>query len=304
MNNNIKNWITAFRLRTLPLSLASVGMGNILAYFFNSFEWNIFWFSFITTICLQVLSNLANDFGDAKYGADNDARIGPKRMVQDGLIGAKEMKNMIYFFALLSFIFGVILIYVSNLSLLVSGIFLIIGIISIIAAINYTIGMKKPYGYKGFGDISVFIFFGLVAVLGAFYLQAKYIDLDIFIPATSVGMFATGVLNINNIRDVESDSLAGKKSIPVKIGLDNAIIYHALLLFGGFGLSIIFVLLNFESIFQFIFVFSLPLFIKNFLAIKNVKKNKFIDPYLKQLSISTMIFVILFGVGVVLSGWY
>ena len=301
MNNNLKNWITAFRLRTLPLSLASIGMGNILAYFYKQFTWGIFVFSVLTTVSLQILSNLANDYGDARYGADNSLRKGPRRTVQDGLITSQAMKKMIYFFGALSFLFGLILIAIAELSKPVFLIYLILGVAAILAAINYTIGMKRPYGYKGFGDISVFIFFGLVAVLGAFYLQTKFVTWQVLLPAASVGMFATGVLNINNIRDIESDKLAEKNSIPVQIGLQNAIYYHGLLLFGGFLLSVIFTFITFRSTYQFVYLITLPLFIRNFLAIKNIRLNNYIDPFLKQLSISTLLFVLLFGTGIFIS---
>jgi len=300
MSSTINNWITAFRLRTLPLALSCIGMGSFLAYFRHNFSWRVFFFSFLTTIFLQVLSNLANDYGDAVFGADNEHREGPNRMVQDGLITKSNMKLMIIFFGFLSLLSGVVLLYVSDLSRSDFIIFFGVGILAIIAAINYTIGFKLPYGYKGYGDIFVFIFFGLVAVLGSYYLHAKTFDWQLILPAITCGFFATAVLNINNMRDIESDKIAGKYSIPVRIGLDNAIKYHAILLFGGFLLCLIFVLLNFKSISQFLFVLSLPLLIKNYLGIKNAKSSAGLDPYLKQMAISTLIFVILFGIGLVL----
>jgi len=300
MSNNIKNWITAFRLRTLPLALSCIAMGSFLAYFRHDFSLNVFIFSFLTTIFLQVLSNLANDYGDAVFGADNDSREGPNRMVQDGLISKRDMKWMIIFFGLLSLVTGIILLYVSDLSKSDFLMFFGLGILAIIAAINYTIGFKLPYGYKGYGDVFVFIFFGLVAVLGSYYLHAKSFDWQLLLPAFTCGFFATAVLNINNMRDIESDKIAGKNSIPVRIGLNNAIWYHAALLFGGFLFSFVFVVLNYKTPMQFLFVLSLPLLIKNYLGIKNAKSSQEFDPYLKQMAISTLIFVVLFGVGLVL----
>jgi 1,4-dihydroxy-2-naphthoate octaprenyltransferase len=301
---NTKNWIRAFRLRTLPLSLSCIAMGNFIAYNDGSFNLIIFILSFLTTIFLQILSNLANDYGDAKFGADNEERTGPKRLVQDGLISAKSMKKMIMFFALLSLITGLLLLYISKLETIAYIVFLILGITAIIAAINYTISVKKPYGYKGFGDFSVFVFFGLLAVLGSYFLQTKTIDPFLILPAITCGFFATGVLNINNIRDIESDKLAGKISVPVRIGLKNAVLYHGFLLFGGFGASIIYSLIIFESTYQFLFLLTLPLFYRNFQAVKNTGSSRSLDPYLKQLSVSTLIFVLLFGLGLVLKGYF
>ncbi len=295
--SNIKSWLIAFRLRTLPLSLSCIGMGGILAYFRGYYSWAIFLLSFLTTISLQILSNLANDYGDTLFGADNIHREGPDRMVQTGAITGKQMKNMIIFFVLLSFVLGLILLYFSNLSKAGFIIFLLIGIMAIIAAVNYTIGMKKPYGYKGLGDISVYIFFGLVAVLGSYYLYAGTLDWQLILPASTCGFLATAVLNINNMRDMESDRLAGKYSVALRLGIKNALIYHAILLFGGLLLSVVFVFMNYRSPFQFLFLLSLPLFIKNYMGVKKSATSQQMDPYLKQLAISTLIFVVLFGIG-------
>lgn len=304
MKMNFKNWIKAFRLRTLPLSLSCIGMGSFLAYYHDSFRWTIFVFSFLTTILLQILSNLANDYGDALFGADNEERTGPKRLVQDGLIPPIAMKRMIWIFAVLSFLSGILLLYVSKLNSGTFIIFLVLGIFAIAAAVNYTISVKKPYGYKGYGDISVFIFFGLLAVLGSYFLQTRTLDAELLLPAATCGFYATGVLNINNIRDIGSDRMAGKISIPVRIGFQKAVIYHGVLLFGGFLLSVIFVFLNFETTYQFLFLISLPLFYRNFQAVKNIGSSGLLDPYLKQLSISTLIFVILFGLGLAMAVYY
>ncbi len=300
MNNNLTNWITAFRLRTLPLALSCISMGSFLAYFRAEFKWSVFLLSFATTIFLQVLSNLANDYGDAVFGADNKYREGPNRMVQDGLISKINMKRMIIFFAFISLATGIILLYVSDLSRSDFIVFFGIGVLAIIAAINYTIGFKLPYGYKGYGDIFVFIFFGLVAVLGSYYLHAKSFDWQLLLPAISCGFFATAVLNINNMRDIESDKIAGKNSIPVRIGFEKALIYHGVLLLGGLLAGLIFVLLNYQSPYQFLFLLSTPLLLKNYLGIKNANNSKAIDPFLKQMAITTLIFVLLFGFGLVI----
>ena len=297
----LNNWIQAFRLRTLPLSLSCIGMGNILAWYHEIFSFDIMWLSLLTTVFLQILSNLANDYGDTVFGADNADRKGPDRLVQAGLITPQAMKKVIALFAFLSLVSGLLLLWISDISTNAFIVFLLMGIAAIIAAVSYTISVKKPYGYKGYGDLSVFIFFGPMAVIGTFYLQANFVRPDILLPAATCGFFATGVLNINNIRDIDSDRLAGKASIPVRIGARLSVIYHAFLLFGGFAIAIAYVVMNFHSTYQFLFLITLPLFYKNFIAVKENGSSGTLDPLLKQLAVSTLIFVLVFGLGFALS---
>ncbi|WP_020529565.1 1,4-dihydroxy-2-naphthoate polyprenyltransferase [Flexithrix dorotheae] len=294
----IKYWIEAFRLRTLPLSLACIGMGSFLAASQKMFRWEVFLLSGLTTIFLQILSNLANDYGDSKHGADSDEREGPSRAVQSGKISAKAMKNAMILFATLSLISGLSLIWVSfgNENFIYILIFLILGILAIGAAITYTAG-PSPYGYAGLGDISVMIFFGWLGVLGTFYLHTNTWDWLNLLPATSCGLFATAVLNVNNIRDIPSDKIAGKMSIPVRIGRKKARIYHWLLLVSGMVLSLTYVLLNFQSGWQLLFLLALPLLLKNGNAVSKYEKPGDLDPYLKQMALTTLIFVLTFGIG-------
>jgi 1,4-dihydroxy-2-naphthoate octaprenyltransferase len=295
----MKHWIQAFRLRTLPLALASIGMGTFLAASSGHFRSDIFALCALTTILLQVLSNLANDYGDSMHGADSDARKGPQRTVQSGAITKKAMKNAIILFVLLSLASGIMLIYVvfgwSTEAFLVFG---GMGVLAIIAAITYTAGYR-PYGYAGLGDISVLIFFGFVAVLGSAYLYEQVINLLYMLPAISTGLFSVAVLNLNNVRDIESDKLAGKNSIPVRIGRDNAVIYHWVLLSLGFSVAMMYIILNDEksSIMQYAMIATIPLLLKNAKAVKNLKSAEQLDPYLKQMALITLFFVILFGMG-------
>lgn len=291
-----KVWLKAFRLRTLPLALASIMMGAFLAASQHAFRWDIFFLCVFTTIFLQVLSNLANDYGDSIHGADNADRKGPGRAVQSGVISFQEMKGAIIIFTLLSLSCGISLLFVSfglnwNAILFFFG----LGLLSILAALGYTLG-RKPYGYMGLGDFSVLIFFGLVGVLGSYYLFTKQISFYQIFPSLSCGLFSIGVLNINNIRDIESDRLAGKFSIPVRVGKDNAVIYHWCLLIGGLICAVAYTLLNYHSPFQFLFLLSAPLFIRNGVLVQK-KKSLELDPYLKQMALSTLLFVVLFGVG-------
>lgn len=292
----IKAWLSAFRLRTLPLALASIAMGTFLAASFELMQPKIFLLSALTTIFLQILSNLANDYGDSIHGADSVDRKGPQRAVQSGEISSKAMFRAMIIFALLSLISGVWLLFEAIESEYTFGLFLALGILAIIASITYTAG-SHPYGYMGFGDISVLIFFGWVAVLGTFYLHTQFINWWIILPATSCGLFATAVLNLNNIRDIESDKLAGKNSLPVRMGKNNAIKYHWFLLIAGIFCAMVYVVFHFQSAFQFLFLIVLPLLFINGKAVYEKKEAAELDPYLKQMALTTLLFVVTFGVG-------
>lgn len=286
-----KNWIEAARPRTLPLALASIFMGSFLAASVGQFNGLIFSLCCLTTICLQVLSNFANDYGDTQNGADSAERIGPLRAVQSGEITPKQMFNAIVLFGVLSLIFGITLL---CLAFWANGLesflyFLVLGLLCIAAAYTYTAG-KNPYGYAGLGDISVFIFFGLVGVLGSEYMFTNKLNFLNFLPAMSCGFFATGVLNINNIRDISSDTNAGKRTIPTRLGRKNALIYHGILLQSGMLSAVIFTVTHPTQ--SFWYLLSFPLFIVNLIRVYKLENP---DPLLKQLALSTLLFVLLFG---------
>lgn len=294
----MKKWIKAARLRTLPLALSSILMGCFLAAAHQQFSWTIAVLAILTTICLQVLSNFANDYGDAVNGKDTEARQGPQRAVQSGAISATAMRNAMILFSVVSLLSGIGLLYEALKDATWQSFlaFLGLGILAIIAAITYTAG-KRPYGYEGLGDLSVLIFFGWVGVLGSYYLHTKSLDWSLLLPASSCGLFAVGVLNINNIRDIESDKQTGKQSIPVRIGREKAVIYHWGLLIVGMFCSIIYLFLHLGSVTQWLFILSFPLFIRNGLAVSRLTNPHELDPYLKQMALSTLFFVLLFGIG-------
>ena len=289
-------WLYAFRLRTLPLAFSSIITGSFIAYH-HSFSWTILGLAVLTTLLLQILSNLANDYGDSEKGTDNDDRIGPKRAVQAGILSFSEIKGAIVLFSLLCLVSGSALI---RFSLggqdIRSLIFLLLGISAIAAAIKYTVG-KGAYGYFGMGDIFVMIFFGLVGVAGSYYLQSHEFHWSVLLPGIAIGCFATGVLNLNNMRDRISDEKAGKITVVVKMGAHNAKIYHTVLLIAGWVSIIGFTILHYHSPLSFTFILAAPLFWRNIIAIWKVSDPKDFDPYLKQLAISTFIFSILFAVG-------
>lgn len=296
----IKPWIAAFRLRTLPLALSVIAMGSFLAAAQGLFRWPVLLLAALTTLLLQVLSNLANDYGDSIHGADKGDRKGPSRAVQSGQITSVAMKRAMLITAFLSLASGLVLLWVAlgNQPFLFFS-FLGLGILSILAAIGYTNG-KRPYGYAGLGDLSVLVFFGLVGVGGSYFLHTQRIDWQVLLPALSCGFFSVGVLNVNNIRDIESDQAAGKYSIPVRIGRQKAVIYHWMLLAGGVLCGVFYVLQNPGGYTSWLFLVSLPLFWKVGRGVQTYQDPARLDPFLKMMALSTLVFVLSFGIGILL----
>jgi len=296
----LKSWITAFRLRTLPLAISSILMGSFLAIASETYNWIIIVLSIITTLFLQILSNLANDYGDGMKGTDNNDRVGPLRAIQSGEITPKEMKYGIILFVLLSLISGVWLIDESFGSISYFGLlFLILGLAAIVAAIKYTVG-NNAYGYFGFGDLFVFIFFGLIAVAGTYFLNTLRFDWEILLPATAIGFLSTGVINLNNMRDMENDAKSGKRTLALTLGYNFSKIYHIILVSAAMILLVIFILLQYNNNpWQFIFIISFPTMIKELIEINKITKKSLLDPYLKKLVFSTLILTLLFGMGII-----
>lgn len=288
-------WMSAARLRTLPLALSSIFMGTFLAIKASKFDLWIFLFASMTTILLQILSNFANDYGDFQNGADLTDRIGPKRAVQSGEISSNQMKIAIIIVAFLAFFSGLILLYISfgGFFSTLFWKFIALGILCIIAAYTYTAG-KKPYGYIGFGDVSVFIFFGIVGVMGSSFVFTKIIDLNTILPAMFCGLLSTGVLNLNNIRDIESDKAAGKITIPVRLGRRKAIIYHFFLLI--LAILSLFSFVYYNRVDKYYYLISIPLILLNAFQLLKIKNP---DPLLKRLALTILISVILFGISII-----
>jgi len=298
---NIRIWIKAFRLRTLPLALSATILGSFLAYAKGLFKWEVLLFGSLTTLFLQILSNLANDYGDAIKGTDNTNRIGPLRVTQSGLVTRKQIRLMIALFIFFSFISGSLLIYfgLGNTGSLLYFIFFILGFTAIFAAVKYTIG-KRPYGYAGFGDIMVFIYFGILGVAGTYFLHTLSFHWSILMPASAIGLFSVGVLNLNNLRDRENDRANGKMTLVVRMGLSWAKIYHLTLLLLGFLLSFIYTLTHFKSAYQFMFVLALPLLVSDMRTVWNNTIPVDLNPELKKLAVTTLIFSLSFGIGLIL----
>ena len=292
----INKWINAFRLRTLPLAFSCIIMGSGLAMADGQFNLTIFILALITTLFLQILSNLANDYGDFVKGTDNEERVGPDRTMQAGLISKSEMIRIMWVIAILCSVFGVWLIYEGTLGLDLkkSGLFAILGLSAMGAAVKYTMG-KNPYGYAGMGDIFVFLFFGWLGVLGSYFLHTHTLNWELILPASSIGLFTTAVLNINNMRDHEADAKSGKNTLVVRIGISWAKRYHFMLNFIGVLFIVLYTVPAINAIWFFLFGFVL--FIKPAREILRNKDYTSFDPYLKKQAIAIFLFTIIFVVG-------
>ena len=290
----MKHWIEAARVRTLPLSVSGIIVGSFYAMSQGMFNWNIVTFALLTTLGLQILSNFANDYGDGVKGTDNKDRVGPMRAIQSGMITPNAMKNAIGLTAVITFTFAVLLIYFAfkESYLLYSLFFLMLGILAIASAIRYTVG-KGAYGYRGFGDLFVFIFFGMLSTFGVYFMFSKSIDWLLLLPATAIGFLSVGVLNLNNMRDEESDRKAGKNTIVVKMGGENAKKYHFFLVISAMVLVLLFAYLNNFHFDQYIFVVAYFPLISHLITVYKNKNPKLLDPELKKLAISTFLLSLL-----------
>jgi 1,4-dihydroxy-2-naphthoate octaprenyltransferase len=297
------SWINAMRLRTLPLSIAGIFTGGALAYRYAQdndlpFSFPVFIMAVLTALLLQILSNFANDYGDFEKGTDNDNRKGPARALQSGAITKGNMQMAILFTAILALASGIALLY------LAFGVpdyrflfFLVLGLAGIGAAIKYTMG-KNPYGYKGLGDIFVFIFFGLVSCCGVFVLLVHILPPEMFLPATSIGALSTAVLNLNNLRDIDNDKASGKVTIPVRIGMRKGLIYHYFLIAIPFISNSIFAWTTGNMTLLALTGFSmLPAFIL-FRPLFNNPDHKQLDLLLKKTAMFTLLFTVLFVCGI------
>ena len=304
----MKNWIQAARLRTLPLSISGIIMGSYIAKWRlgtegKEWDWKIFALALLVTLLYQILSNYANDYGDGIKGTDQKrSNQAESRAVASGKITAKQMKNAVVLFSVLSLVATLALLYYAFFPSYIKEfwIFIGLGIASILAAIGYTVG-KKPYGYLGLGDIMVFIFFGLVSVVGSYFLFTKSFEWDILLPASAIGMMSVAVLNLNNMRDIESDRLSGKKSLALRIGYRNAMIYEIILLqlpifllFIFLGLQGFFDTRNYYAFIVMILIFPLTALRRRIL---NTKEPKDLDPFLKQVGIITLTMSVLMAFG-------
>jgi 1,4-dihydroxy-2-naphthoate octaprenyltransferase len=298
---NINIWIKAFRLRTLPLAASSAIMGSFLAFANGNFHWYVFILAMVTTLFLQILSNLANDYGDALHGTDNETRLGPRRITQSGLVTKKQMQVMIVIFIVLALISGTFLIFTGlrNIGWKAILVFFLLGLSAIYAAIKYTIG-KNPYGYIGLGDVFVFIYFGIVGVVGTYYLHVNTFDPWVLLPASAIGLLSSGVLNLNNMRDIENDTRSGKRTLVVHIGSKAAKIYHLILITLSIAFSLVYTIVQYNSMYQLLFILTCPLFALNVIVVMRNTDPCELNQELKKLAFSTFAFSLTFGIGLIL----
>jgi len=295
----LKTWIKASRPRTVLLSFSGVLLGGFLAIktgpSTGSGTWLCLLFCALTAILLQVLSNLANDYGDFKKGTDGAKRVGPQREMQSGAITDKEMRLGIAIVSAMCLVFGALLIFVfAKLSWQELAVFAALGLGAVLAALLYTLG-KHPYGYQGLGDLFCFLFFGWAAVAGTYYLATKSLDFSVLLPASAMGFLSNAVLNINNMRDVENDRASGKNSLVVKMGSKKAFIYHCLLIGGSFVCLTIYLILHHMAWYSYLFWLLFPLFLKDLIAIKKTQPER-LDPFLGRQVKHSFLLVLTYGI--------
>lgn len=298
----IKAWLYAARLRTLPLSISGIVVGTALAKYHGKSDNLIFILALLTTIGFQITSNLANDYGDGMKGTDNSSRIGPKRALQSGMLSQSELKQGIIVSIIISLIFvgGLVFTAFGNQKMEYLILFSIFGLLSIWAAIKYTMG-NSAYGYKGLGDLFVFLFFGLLAVLGSMFLYTKFITQMAFLPAVSIGLLCTAVLNLNNLRDYESDKKSKKNTLVVLMGFENGKRYHYALLLTSFICVLIFMVLNFDNLIICLPLLAFVFIFVHLLKVYNTREPVLLDPELKKLALSTFFMSVLIFSAVIIN---
>lgn len=295
----MKHWIAALRLRTLPLALSCIITGSACAYLLGGFSARVFLLAVVTTVLLQILSNLANDYGDGVKGTDAN-RVGPERMIQSGKIGLKSMKIAIVALGLLSFLSGIALIYVSELSLVQSLLFVVLGLVCIAAAIFYTMG-NLPYGYRAMGDLAVLIFFGLIGVMGVFYLFIHRLNAAVLLPALTIGCLSAAVLHLNNMRDLTTDIQAGKITLANKLGKSLSIRYFQGLLLVAMIAMLVFVYLRNHTLWNdYLFLIAYPILGYILVKVHFVKDEKEVDLFLKPTALASFLLSMLFALSIYL----
>lgn len=293
-------WLESLRPKTLPLAFAAIVVGTVLAWWQGYFDPLVAVLALITAGLLQILSNLANDYGDAVKGSDKPDRIGPLRGMQKGVISLAQMKRALMIVIALSCISGLLLVTAATQTMADFIGFLALGGLSIIAAITYTVG-KRPYGYLGLGDISVLLFFGWISVMGSWYLQTHMLIPAVILPATACGLLATAVLNINNLRDIESDRENGKNTLVVRLGPVNARRYHAGLLIGALVCLALFNLFSLQSLWGWLFVLAAPLLIKQARFVLRELDPRAMPPMLERTVKGALLTNLLFVLGIIFS---
>lgn len=292
----LSSWLHAFRLRTLPLAVSSIVVGSGLAAFADGFRPVVLVLALLTAILLQILSNLSNDLGDHLHGTDNAERVGPQRAVQSGAIPPAAMKRAMLICGALAFSTGLALIIIALGLAWTTLAFLLLGLAAIAAAVSYTYG-SNPYGYAGWGDLSVFLFFGLAGVVGTFYLHTQHFEVGLLLPAAAFGLLSAGVLNVNNLRDIRNDKASGKITQAVRMGFEGAKGYHGILVVGGISFLMLFTALHFRGMPQWGFLITMPVLAAHLRQVLNTHDPAALDPQLKKLALGTFVTAVAFSIG-------
>jgi 1,4-dihydroxy-2-naphthoate polyprenyltransferase len=296
--NTIHRWVIATRLETVTLSLVSVGLGSALAAFTGTFDWHIGLLAALVAALLQVVCNLANDYGDLVHGADPINNVKPPSALQTGLVTLKQVKLALQWLVVPIFGLGAVLLYRAALAPVALGFFVALGVLAVIASITYTMG-HKPYGYQGWGDVAVFVFFGLVGVGGTFYLHTQQANSVWLLPAMSCGSLVVGVLNVNNIRDLSADARAGKKTIPVRFGRKAALYYHWCLITVSVVAVLAFLLCYGRTPWLYTCLCTVPLLVRHCIAVGRQSPSQ-LTKQLQGLVVTTLAFVLMLSVGLIL----
>ena len=318
--SKLKAWISAARLRTLPLSVSGIIAGSAMFnnVVLNSYDSDkevignlegaapfyatlIFWLAIATTLGLQILSNFANDYGDGVKGTDNKDRVGPERAIQSGAITKKAMFIGIVCTAAVTLCMAIALIYVSfgKENFFYSLFFFVLGIGAIVAAIKYTVG-NSAYGYRGLGDVFVFIFFGLVSVVGCYFLFTKQLNGLVFLPAITIGLLSTAVLNLNNMRDFQNDQKVGKNTLVVKLGITKARRYHFTIIGIAMCAMLLFLWKTYQNLNDALFLVAFVPLIIHLIKVYKTANTELLDPELKKVALSTFLLALLFSLGQIL----
>ena len=292
-------WLESLRPKTLPLGLIAIVTGSALAYWTGHFELPIALLAILTAGTLQILSNLANDYGDAVKGTDTEERLGPLRGMQKGVITPVQMKKALIINVIISCVSGIALIIVACKKPEDAIGFLVMGLLAIVADITYTVG-KRPYGYMGLGDISVLIFFGWLSVIGTYYLQANAFNIVTLLPATACGLLSVAVLNINNMRDLENDIQAGKNTLAVRLGASGSRIYHTCVIAIAIICLIVFTLIYMHHWTAWLFLLAVPMLLLHIKRVNADLSGEAMRPLLEHMVKAALLTNILFSLGLVL----
>lgn len=281
-------WIRAARLRTLPLSLAGILAGTALAYAAGYKDNVLFILTLATTLAYQITSNFANDYGDGVKGTDNENRIGPERVLQSGALQPGEMKRGIIIAAVISGLLtlGTLLRAFDAEDTGLWLVFALLGLFAIWASIKYTVG-SDAYGYRGLGDLFVFLFFGLLSVLGTCFLYTRAIAINAVWVAVAIGCLSAAVLNLNNMRDINSDRASGKRTLAVLLGFQKARLYHSALISLAFIAMTVHMVAGKDNIVAYLPLLPFAILAIHLLKVMRIGSPENLDPELKKVALST-----------------